>query len=493
MKKLSFKGASWDSMFLTFVKVLTTLTSIVLTKILSVGLSLAEYGTYSQANVIISISTSILLLGLGDALNYFFNSRTQEITEEKRIKIVNTIYFLEIIAGVILASVLVLSKSIISGYFSNEMLSTIIIIISIKPMLDNLVYFYQVLYISTGKAKVIAVRNLVIAVIKMLAMYIAVIVFHDIKTIFLLLILLDIGQLVFFKFYFSRDCFLINPFKIISNYIKPILVYGLPMGVFAVTNILTRDIDKLIIGRMADTETLAIYTNCSKVLPFDIIAVSFSTVLIPYIMKYITSKQKNSALILFRNYLKVGYYSVWILGVSVLITSKQAIGFLYTDDYVIGNTIFLLYILDSMIRFASMHLILTASGKSKELMVYSLLSLLINVALNIVLYKWIGMIGPAVATLITAFVYVLLVLNKTKQILGAKWLELFDIKDTIRFLILLLATGLIVYFVNKLLLEFGVPRFVDMFLSMALFCITNLFLNLKQIKEILSNINQLKL
>ena len=63
------KGASWDSLFLTVVKLVTTLTAIIQTKILSVGLSLTDYGTYSQANVVVSLGTSFLLLGLGDAIN----------------------------------------------------------------------------------------------------------------------------------------------------------------------------------------------------------------------------------------------------------------------------------------------------------------------------------------------------------------------------------------------------------------------------------------
>ena len=58
MKKISMRGASWDSMFLAFVKILTTLSSIILTKILSAGLSLEAYGTYAQANTVIAIGTS---------------------------------------------------------------------------------------------------------------------------------------------------------------------------------------------------------------------------------------------------------------------------------------------------------------------------------------------------------------------------------------------------------------------------------------------------
>lgn len=90
MKKINLKGASWDSVFLTFVKLVTTLTAILQTKILSVGLSLSDYGTYSQANVVVSVCTAILLLGLVDAINYFYNDERHP--KEKRIRLVNTVY-----------------------------------------------------------------------------------------------------------------------------------------------------------------------------------------------------------------------------------------------------------------------------------------------------------------------------------------------------------------------------------------------------------------
>lgn len=488
-----FKGATWDSMFLAFVKVLTTITSIVLTKILAVGLSLAEYGTYSQANLIVSIGTSILFLGLGDALNYFYNNKSGDIDFEKRKSFVNSIFSVEIIAGICFAAILSIIKGNITAYFSNEALAIMIGIVSVKPMLDNLIYFYQLLYISIGKAKLIAIRNLVIALAKMAAMYLTVMVLHDLRSIFIALILIDIAQLVFFKLYFAKEGFWVNPLKGNVHNIRSILAYGIPMGVFSITNILTRDIDKLVVGRLADTEALAVYTNCSRVLPFDIIAVSFATVLIPYIMNYVTLKQKENALSLFRNYIKVGYYSVWILAAAVLVTAKQAVSFLYSDAYLSGTTVFILYVLDSMLRFASMHLILTASGRSKTLMMYSLVSLVLNTLLNIVLFKMMGMVGPAVATLLCAFVYMMMVLNASIKLLDAKWLEIFDLKDMLRFVSFLAVSGAVLRFVNNWLISTGIHKYICMIATIAVFGLVNLFINYTQIKKVLKEINQLRI
>lgn len=488
-----FQGVSWDSMFLTIVKVLTTLTSIAITKILSVGLSLSEYGTYSQAMLIISVGTSVLLLGLADALNYFYNDKSSANSEKNRISYVNTVFTIEIIAGICFVVILFCIKNKIVSYFSNNALAILIGLISIKPMLENILYFYQLLFISSGKAKIIAIRNLVIAFVKLVAIYFTVALSHDIQIIFVVLLGLDFAQLVFFKIYFAKDGFWVVPFKVQRHNFAPIIKYGIPMGIFGVTNVLTRDIDKLVIGKMANTETLAVYTNCSKVLPFDLLSISFATVLIPFIMTYVSAKKKENAISLFRSYIKIGYYSVWVLGVAVLIVTDQAIEFLYSSEYIAGKYIFVLYVFDSMLRFASMHLILTASKQTKTLMVYSIISLLMNTVLNIVMFYTIGIIGPAVATLICAVIYMVLVLRKSIQVLDARWRDVFDYSDLVRFISILVVVGVAFNFANEVMIRSGFQRYIAMLITMGGFAGVNLFLNMKQLKAVLKEINQLKI
>lgn len=493
VKKMDMRGASWDSFFLLSVKFLTVLTSMALTKLLSVGLSLKEYGTYSQANIVVSVGTSVLLLGLGDALNYYYNNKSQQYDQSDRIAFVNTVFLLEIMAGILFVVVVILARGILSSYFSNNALQNLLIIVSVKPMLDNLNYFYQVLYISAGKAKVIAARNLAISIVKLSIIYVTVHVLHSIDLIFISLIVLDLVQLILFKSFFVRYGFLVNPLKAVRGCVVPILKYGIPMGVYALTNMLTREVDKLVIGRLADTETLAIYTNCSKMLPFDIVAVSFATVLVPYIMSNITANNRENSLLLFQNYMKIGYYSAWILGVAVCITNEQVICLLYSDDYLVGKTVFLLYIADSMIRFASMHLILTASGNSKVLMMYSVTALVVNLILNLALYQLWGMTGPAIATVLTAVLYTALVLRKTLQVLKAAWREIFDFKDISFFVLALATTGVGGYFLNKELLYIGVPSVIAMLVTVVLFGCTNLGINIKRIIRSIKLINSLKM
>ena len=493
MKKISMKGAAWDSVFLTVVKFITIFTAILQTKVLSIGLSLTDYGTYSQANIVVSISVSILLLGLGDAINYFFNDSSGKYSKEQRIQLVNTIYMIELIAGIVLVCIVLFARDLIAQYFSNEALKIVVVIIYIKPMLDNMIYFYQILFVSTGKAKVIAIRNLIVSILKVISIFIAVHIFKSVIAIYISLIFLDILQLIFFAFLFSKKEFIISPIQCNFRFVKEIMKYGFPMGIFALTNTLTRDIDKLIIGYMSDTETVAIYSNCSKVLPFDIIVVSFATVLIPYIMKYISQNQLENSILLFKNYLKIGYYTVWTFGAAVLVVTKQAICFLYSSEYLVGEPIFILYVVDSMIKFASMHLILTASGKAKLLMKYSAVSLGANTILNIIFFKIFGTVGPAISTLVVTTVYTVSILNKSTSILKAKWKDIVDIKDVLSFVFGLAMMAAAFYMINKVLLLLKLNQYIAMILVMGGFAIVIVLIYRKRICNILKSINSLKL
>ena len=63
-----------DSILLTFVKVITAVLGIVVSKLLAMHFSLHEFGTYSEAMLIATTASSIAIFGLTNAVNYFYNA-----------------------------------------------------------------------------------------------------------------------------------------------------------------------------------------------------------------------------------------------------------------------------------------------------------------------------------------------------------------------------------------------------------------------------------
>ena len=191
--------------------------------------------------------------------------------------------------------------------------------------------------------------------------------------------------------------------------------------------------------------------------------------------------------------MRIGYYSVWTFACAVLIVSEQAIEFLYSSEYVVGNSIFILYLFDSMIRFASFHLVLTARGYSKDIMIYSLISLAVNFVLNIFLYSIIGLTGPAIATVLVTFMYTVLILRKTIVVTGMRFTHVIKPVEIFSFLAELIGFSVVFTFVNKFLLALGIRGFMSMILVIAGFCGTIFLINIKRLYGVLKTVNSLRL
>lgn len=492
MKKISFKGVSGDSIFLAFSKIITLLFGILTAKILSMGLTLTEYGTYSQANLVNTISASLLLLGLPDALNFFYNNK-DSCDKDSREKYINTIFFIEIFLWAILFVFIIFGRNLIAAYFGNDAIKSLLPIAALIPVAANSILLYHVLYVSIGKARIMALLNLFTTTVKIPFIYLAVYVFENLIWIFVTFFSLELIQIVFFIVFLGKKGIRVNPFKFSSSKIKKILTYALPMGIYSLTATLTRVLSKLVVGRLAGTENLAIYTNCSKILPFDFLVTSFAVVLIPYIVKYVSACDKEKSKTLFSQYLKVGYYSVWILATMVLIAPETIISFLYSDEYIVGKKIFIIYTFDSMLRFASMHLILTSANKSKNVMIYSLFALGLNLVLNIAFYYMFGLIGPAIATLVVALIYTYLILGKSIKIIDTRWRDVFNAKEILWLVFTLACLWGAMFTLNILLVKIGLHRYLSMILCMSIFGFSALGIHFKKIVAILKNINSFRM
>lgn len=496
IKKL--QGASIDSLLLTFMQLVTYATSIIATKIIAVSLSLDDYGTYSSVLLVISVASSFTLLGLGDCLNYYYNNKQTCKTEDVRKRYVNSIYLVQSIIGIIVGLVLLLFRNQIADYFGNSVVSSLLLIVCFKPWFENMIHLYQVLFVSVGQAKIIAIRNFILAVTRIMIIFITLYIFNNLSLIFVFLVIVDLVQIVTFNTLFSKQNFRVTVLAGDAHLFKEILAYSLPMGIYFIMNTLMREIDKLVIASVATQADLAIYTNCSKQLPLNIFVSSFATVLVPYIMQFVSQKKNKEAVSLFSNYMKLGYLSIWMFSGAILVVTKEIIPFLYSDLYLSGEWIFIVYIVTGMVQFASMHLIVAANGDTKYLMSVSVITLILNTIFNVLFYKVFdfwgqAMVGPAVSTLLITILYTVLVLNKSRKILGSRLTDVLDIKAMIVYLIQLLTVGVICYYGKNLLISVGINRYFAMLAGCVVYCCIIFAMHFKDYFRILKVINSYKL
>lgn len=484
-----FHGAASDSILLTFVRVITAVLGLLVTKLLSIHFSLHEYGTYSQAMLIVTTATSISILGLTNAVNYFYNAAASE--EDKK-KYVGTIFSIQYFIGILCAIIIIVIQVPIIDYFKNDDLKNILYLVAWLPLLQNLIPMLQVLFVSIGRAKLIAGRNFVISVARLCIVLIACYVTKSIRTIFIVLLLLDIAQVAYFMWAFSRSNFRISVRQFDKSLLKPVLAFSIPMAIYVLTNELARDIDKYVISFFSDTSTLAIYTNAAKLLPFDLITQSFITVLVPIVTRQIAAMDYEKAQTTFRAYLRLGYVATWIVAFGVVINAKEAMLFLYDPKYLPGLSVFIIYLFVDMIKFANTSLILTAKGKSKTLMICSLSALGANFILNIILFKLFGILGPAIATLIITFGLVTVLLGLGGKEIQTTIFGLFNWKEMAIVACELIVVGGGCFFLKGVLYSFISSSAIVLMVTYAIYIAIMLLLNKRIILDCFRTINRMK-
>lgn len=408
-------GASTDAVLLTFIKLVTTALGFVITRLLSQKLSVYDYGTYSQILLVVSTVSSVTILGMMDGVNYFHCAKSDP---EEREHYVATIFALQGAVGAAAGCVVMGLSSPLCAYFDNPDVAGLLVFAAVLPLMQNLLGMMQVLLVSAGKARLIAVRNLIVSVCRLAAVLAVVWIAEDVRVMLVTTLVLDAAQIAFFALVLKKAGCRLRLRAVRPVLTREILRYSAPMAVFTLVNSLNRDLDKYLIALWTDTETLALYANASKILPFDIIMTSFCTVLLPKITRLVAAKERAQAAALYRRFLEIACITNTLLCGAALAAAPELMELLYSEKYLAGLDVFRIYILADLVRFMSITLILSAAGKTRRLMELGLGALALNGVLNLVLYQWLGLSGPALATLA-----VTVLMGVAMLTLGAKELE----------------------------------------------------------------------
>lgn len=488
LKRLN-NGAATNSTLLLVVKVITTVLGIIVTKLLSVSFTLEEYGTYSQAILVTSTATSLSIFGLTNAINYFYNRTEDEVIQKKY---TSTIFCIQYVAGFAVAFTIILLRTIIADYFGNPNLERILFIVALTPFMTNLISMYQTLFVSIGEAKIIAARNFVISVFRLIAVVIACYFVNNIVVVLIAILLMDIAQVMYFLILFRKLRFPIRIKESDLSIVKEILSFSIPMAIYVLTNTLSRDIDKYVVSAFSNTETLAIYSNAAKILPFDLLTSTLITVLIPIITRLINQKKYNKAQDIFKLYLRMGYLLTCIFVGGSISLSRYVMLFLYDAKYLAGLSVFKIYLFIDMIRFANVTTILSGSGKSKILMRISLITLALNGIFNIFGYKLFGFVGPAIVTLVLTILMTIMLLHFGAKEIQTTIVGLFDFKEIFIVGTEIIIVGVLVKFLASFLSARNCPLFFLLLISYGLYLLILFCINYKRILNCFGRINTYK-
>ena len=374
-------------------------------------------------------------------------------------------------------------------------MKSLFVFAAVLPIANNTISLLQIMFLAIGKAKQIAIRNLIVSVLKFAIIVVACKIFNSVSLIFLFQLIADVFQVCYFVISLKMNNCRINIFKFDISLIREILKYCIPMAMFTIIKSLNRDADKYIISFFTSTETLAIYTNASKILPFDIIMTSFCTVLLPYVTRYIANLKYERCRILYKSFLELSHITTTILAVGAVCVAPELMSFLYTNKYTSASfsvPVFVMYILVDVVSVLNITLILSAAGKTKSILFTSIGSLILNIVLSIFLFFAFMEIGPALATLLVTIVQGVVLLSLGSRVLKTNLIKMYDWKYLSIFLVQLAAVMFLAYVLRNVLIYAQVHYLIILFVVYFVFVSLMLIFNLRRLTQNLRIINSCK-
>ncbi len=410
-----------DAVLLTISKMLTLVITMLTGMLLSRFRTFEEYGTYSQLQLVVSLFSSIFMLGLPSSINYFLAKAN---SAQEQSVFLGVYYTLSTALSIIMGLALAASAPVIAAYFKNPAILSFIYFLLLYPWasvtasgIENVLVVYHKTHLLTGYRIVNSLCLLgAVLVVQWLGLGFRAYMIANVA------VYCGFAIAVYYISYKVSGGFLPGLNK---ELIRTIFVFSLPIGFASVVGTLNIEIDKLLIGYLMDTEQMAIYTNASKELPVSFIATSITAVLLPHLTRMLKEGRKREAVALWGNAVELSFIVICLISAGVFTYAEDVMTFLYSKKYLPGVSVFRVYSLVLLLRCTYFGMILNAQGKTKDILYASLAALGLNTVLNPLLYWAFGMIGPAIATFASMLVVLLWQLYRTARCTDVSFAQVF--------------------------------------------------------------------
>ncbi len=433
-----------EAIRVSIAKTVSQVVFLVAAMLMSRYLTLEEYGTYSQVVLIVTMLTSIFMLGLPNSMNYFMGRAEDEIQKKEFLSVFYSLCTLLCFSvGIIAFGGLPLFIS----YYRNPQIKTLGFFLLLYPFGRVITQTSENLFVVYHKTRLLLVFRVSYSVL-LVASIIASNAFHlTFRTCMLLYLSVS---LFFALLVFICAHILSGGIKLCLSIdlVKRILSFSLPLGLASTVGTINIELDKLMVGRYVDTSTLAIYTNASKEMPVTMIASAFTAVMLPRFAHYIKEKHYTEVVKMWGSATKLSFMILCFLAIGMHIFAPDCLQVLYSEKYVQGANIFRVYTLVLLLRATYFGIILNSSGHSRLILYSAIASLGLNCILNIILFKLLGLIGPAVATLVSQLLIDFFQLCYSGKILCISISRIFQWQDFFRILLINIVLGVVFYFLK---------------------------------------------
>ena len=189
------------------------------------------------------------------------------------------------------------------------------------------------------------------------------------------------------------------------------LSFSLPIALSSAIDIISRWLDKFVVSIFLGPESLGIFYVGAIEIPFIGVIVSSVYSVVSPVLNTLHHKNDIEGFVnLTSKTLKFIAKFVWPVFIYLFVFADRIIPLVFKSEFQGAVTPFRIYLLIMPLRIALYGAIIIALGRPHVVLWSACVALIINFVLNILLVLSIGFIGPAIATVISTYIHIFLLL-----------------------------------------------------------------------------------
>ncbi len=398
-------------------------------------LSLEDYGSYRQLFLIYTTFSTIMFVGIPQSMMYFIPKLKLDTEKPEYIsRIVDLISILGILFGLLI----LIFGGKIAVSFDNPELKKLLVLFAAYPvfMFVNQIYTFIMLGLKRTES---VMRFSLLGVSCDLLLILGAAIFTKNLTMIVLAVLLSAFiQWIYVRFQLRAY---ISPYKWDFSFYKSQLRYSLPLGLSSIIGILAIQLDKIVISGVFTPAQFAVFSIGAMELPFiGILNSSVNSVILPHLS---ASGDKDEAVRVYRRSIRKNALLIFPVAVLSFILAADVLALLYGNDYSAAAPYFRIYLCTMLVRIATYGILFQALAKPKFILYNAIFTLVGNLILNLILVRTaLGMIGPAVATVLITYASTALYLRWIHTKLGMNLNLMFPWKQLGRTMFAAVLAGL---------------------------------------------------
>lgn len=397
------------------------------------AMTYSDYGTYGQVMLVFSIVSVIFSFGLSQVIFVFLADKNKESG------VVLTSNLIASVISVALSFLFIsIFKSHIADGFNNPDIS-----IGLDIVKYSFVFFFfntslNAFLIGKGFAKKATIIIVTANSIKVILVILSVQLVGSLIVVFYSILISGFIQLALLL-HVTKEYFTIAfSSKLVFQQIK----IGFPLALTGIFGMGILQADAVMVSSSFEVKDYAIYRNGAFEIPFfSTLYASIAAIILPKVAELWKSKEIRAIIFLKSKVIVNSMAIIYPMLFFFLVNSTDFIDLYLGEKYHNSALIFLIFNLTLLIRINDYFDVLIASGKTNLILFFNVFIFIINVILNFILIKLIGLPGAAVATVISLFIYAWIHINYTIKALETSYSVFFRIKEIALILLIIILLG----------------------------------------------------